>query len=49
MDSRFFEEAILPPMPAVYDPTGIGFTVQEAVTKFQGPWLARLGMAPTRD
>ncbi|HEV2350411.1 MAG TPA: hypothetical protein VG028_11255 [Terriglobia bacterium] len=45
---RFFEAAILPPRPAdarpVYDPTGIGFAVQEAVTKFQGPWLARLGM-----
>jgi hypothetical protein len=28
----------------VYDPTGIGFAVQEAVAKFQGPWLARLGL-----
>jgi hypothetical protein len=45
---RFFEAAILPPPPPearpVYDPTGIGFVVQEAVNKFQGPWLARLGM-----
>jgi len=45
---RFFEAAILPPPAAearpVYDPTGISFAVQEAVTKFQGPWLARLGM-----
>jgi len=45
---RFFEKAILPPpLPEarpVYDPTGIGFAVQEAVSKFQGPWLARLGM-----
>ena len=44
---RFFEAAILPPPSAdarpVYDPTGIGFAVQEAVAKFQGPWLARLG------
>lgn len=45
---HFFETAILPPPAAearpVYDPTGIGFAVQEAVAKFQGPWLARLGM-----
>jgi hypothetical protein len=45
---RFCETAILPPSVAdarpIYDPTGIGFAVQEAVTKFQGPWLARLGM-----
>ena len=45
---RFFEAAILPPPAAearpIYDPTGIGFAVQEAVAKFQGPWLARLGM-----
>jgi hypothetical protein len=44
----FFQNAILPPPPAeakpVYDPTGIGFAVQDAVSKFQGPWLARLGM-----
>ena len=44
----FFEKAILPPPPAEaspsYDPTGIGFAVQDAVSKFQGPWLARLGM-----
>jgi hypothetical protein len=44
----FFEAAIRPapalmPRP-VYDPMGIGFAVQEAVNKFQGPWLARLGM-----
>jgi hypothetical protein len=45
---NFFQKAILPPPPAqahpVYDPTGIGFAVQDAVSKFQGPWLARLGM-----
>ena len=45
---QFFEAAILPPPAAdarpIYDPTGIGFAVQEAVAKFQGPWLARLGM-----
>ena len=44
----FFEKAILPPPPAeaspVYDPTGLSFAVQEAVSKFQGPWLARLGL-----
>jgi hypothetical protein len=44
----FFRQAILPPPPAearpVYDPTGIGFAVQDAVSKFQGPWLARLGI-----
>jgi hypothetical protein len=44
----FFRRAILPPPPAVarpvYDPTGIGFAVQDAVNKFQGPWLARLGI-----
>jgi len=45
---RFFEAAILPPAPLEalpeYDPTGIGFAVQEAVSNFQGPWLARLGL-----
>ena len=45
---EFFRRAILPPPPAearpVYDPTGIGFAVQDAVSKFQGPWLARLGI-----
>jgi hypothetical protein len=44
----FFQKAILPPPPAeaypVYDPTGIGFAVQDAVSKFQAPWLARLGI-----
>ena len=44
----FFQKAIQPPPPAeaypVYDPTGIGFAVQDAVSKFQGPWLARLGL-----
>jgi hypothetical protein len=44
----FFRQAILPPPPAearpVYDPTGIGFAVQDAVNKFQAPWLARLGI-----
>ena len=43
-----FQKAILPPPPAeahpIYDPTGIGFAVQDAVSKFQGPWLARLGI-----
>jgi hypothetical protein len=45
---EFFAAAILPPPTAearpIYDPTGIGFAVQEAVNKFQGPWLARLGV-----
>ncbi len=45
----FCKEAILPPpIPQarpIYDPTGIFFVVQEAVSKFQGPWLARLGLA----
>lgn len=44
----FFRRAIEPPPPAkvrpVYDPTGIGFAVQDAMSKFQGPWLARLGI-----
>src|SRR5882762_6588197 len=44
---EFFRQANLPP-PAearpVDDPTGIGFAVQDAVSKFQGPWLARLGI-----
>lgn len=44
----FFEHAILPPAPPEahpdYDPTGIAFAVQEAVNKFQGPWLGRLGL-----
>ena len=46
---RFCEKAILPPLPPearpIYDPTGISFAVQEAVSKFQGPWRARLGLA----
>lgn len=45
----FCEKAILPPPPPearpIYDPTGISFAVREAVSKFQGPWLARLGLA----
>ncbi len=45
----FFEQAILPPPPPearpIYDPTGLAFAVQEAVNRFQGPWLARLGLA----
>ena len=45
---RFFEAAIRPEPPTEaypsYDPTGINFAVQEAVGKFQGPWLARLGI-----
>lgn len=44
----FFERAILPPAPPqaspIYDPTGISFAVQEAVSRFQRPWLARLGL-----
>lgn len=39
-------EPIDPPEAApIYDPTGIGFAVREAVTKFIGPWIARLGLA----
>lgn len=45
---EFCEEAIQPPPPPearpVYDPTGISFAVREAISKFQGPWLARLGL-----
>ena len=44
----FCEAAILPPPPPearpIYDPTGISFAVRDAVSKFQGPWLARLGL-----
>jgi len=44
----FCEQAILPPTPPkarpIYDPTGISFAVREAVTNFQEPWLARLGL-----
>ena len=44
----FCENAILPPPPPearpIYDPTGISFAVRDAVSKFQGPWLARLGL-----
>ena len=44
----FFQRAILPPPPPeaspVYDPTGIGFAIRDAVTKFTGPWLAKLGL-----
>jgi hypothetical protein len=43
----FCEEAIQPPPPPeahpIYDPTGVFFAVREAVSKFQGPWSARLG------
>jgi hypothetical protein len=43
-----FRKAILPPPPPeacpIFDPTGISFAVQEAVTKFLAPWLARLGL-----
>ena len=45
----FCENAILPPPPPearpIYDPTGISFAVRDAVSKFQGPWLARLGLS----
>ena len=43
------KDAILPPEPPeaspFYDPSGIPFAVREAVSNFQGPWLARLGLA----
>ncbi|MGX1199413.1 hypothetical protein ACSSVQ_003397 [Parvibaculum sp. MBR-TMA-1.3b-4.2] len=46
---QFCQEAILPPPPPeaspIYDPTGISFAVREAVSNFQAPWLARLGLA----
>ena len=46
---RFCEDAILPPEPPeaspFYDPSGIPFAVREAVSNFQAPWLARLGLA----
>lgn len=45
----FCENAIsplaLPKTRPVYDPTGISFAVREAVSKFHGPWLARLGLS----
>ena len=45
----FCEKAILPPPPPearpIYDPTGISFAVRDAVSNFQGPWLARLGLS----
>ena len=44
----FCEKAILPPPPEarpIYDPTGISLAVRDAVSKFQGPWLARLGLS----
>jgi predicted GTPase len=45
---EFFEKAIEPPPPPAaspeYDPTGIPFAIQEAIQKFQLPWLARLGL-----
>jgi hypothetical protein len=45
---EFCEEAIQPPPPLearpVYNLTGISFAVREAISKFQGPWLARLGL-----
>jgi hypothetical protein len=45
----FCERAIVPPvLPEacpIYDPTGISFAVREAVSNFQAPWLARLGLA----
>ena len=46
---RICEDAILPPPPPkacpIYDPTGIYFAVRQAASKFQGPWLVRLGLA----
>lgn len=45
---EFCEEAIQPPpLPdarPVYDPTGISFAVRDAISKFQGPWAAKLGL-----
>lgn len=39
-------EPILPPLASpIYDPTGIGFAVRDAVAKFLGPWMAKLGLA----
>lgn len=39
-------EPVVPPEAApIYDPTGIGFAVRDAVTKFIGPWMAKLGLA----
>lgn len=29
----------------IYDPTGIGFAVRDAVSKFIGPWMAKLGLS----
>ena len=47
---HFCEYAIQPPPPPeaspFYDPSGIPFAVRDAVSNFQGPWLARLGLAP---
>jgi hypothetical protein len=44
----FCKKAIEPPAPPaawpIYDPTGISFAVREATNRFQGPWLARLGL-----
>jgi hypothetical protein len=38
-------EPVIPPEAApIYDPTGIGFAVREAVSKFTGPWMAKLGL-----
>ena len=46
---RFCEDSIQSPPPPeaspFYDPSGIPFAVREAVSNFQGPWLARLGLA----
>ena len=46
---RFCEDAIRPPPPPeaipVYDPSGIPFAVREAISNFQAPWLALLGLA----
>ena len=46
---EFCKDAILSPPPPeacpIYDPTGISFAALEAASKFQGPWLARLGLA----
>ncbi len=45
----FFQRAILPPPPPearpIYDPTGMGFAIREAVIKFSDPWSAKLGLS----
>jgi hypothetical protein len=43
----FAEAVVPPPLPdacPIYDPIGLAFAVREAVTRFMGPWTARLGL-----